>query len=71
MTCKQILSELAAYYHVDVEYRTDDVRSLRLYYEWEPDYSLDKVVEMLSHFESLSIHHEGNKLIVESVQEGK
>ena len=67
----QILSELSAYYHVDVEYRTDDVRSLRLYYEWEPDYSLDKVVEMLSHFESLSIHHEGNKLIVESVQEGK
>ena len=68
---EQILSELAAYYHVDVEYRTDDVRSLRLYYEWVPDYSLDKVVEMLSHFESLSIRHEGNKLIVESAQEGK
>lgn len=68
---EQILSELAAYYHVDVEYRTDDVRSLRLYYEWEPDYSLDKVVEMLSHFESLSIRHEGNKLIVESTTEGK
>ncbi len=68
---EHILSELAAYYHVDVEYRTDDVRSLRLYYEWEPDYSLDKVVEMLSHFESLSIRHEGNKLIVESAQEGK
>ena len=68
---EQMLSELAAYYQVDVEYRSDDVRSLRLYYEWEPDYSLDMVVDMLSHFESLSISREGNKLIVESAQEGK
>lgn len=68
---EQMLAELAAYYQVDVEYRTDDVRSLRLYYEWEPDYSLDMVVDMLSHFESLSISREGNKLIVESAQEGK
>ena len=68
---EQMLAELSAYYQVDVEYRTDDVRSLRLYYEWEPDYSLDMVVDMLSHFESLSIYREGNKLIVESAQEGK
>ena len=68
---EQMLAELSAYYQVDVEYRSDDVRSLRLYYEWEPDYSLDMVVDMLSHFESLSISREGNKLIVESAQEGK
>ena len=68
---EQMLAELSAYYQVDVEYRTDDVRSLRLYYEWEPDYSLDMVVDMLSHFESFSISREGNKLIVESAQEGK
>ena len=68
---EQILSELSAYYHVDVEYRSQEVRSLRLYYQWEPDYPLDKVVEMLSHFESLSIHREGDKLVVESSQEGK
>lgn len=67
----QMLAELAAYYQVDVEYRSDDVRSLRIYYEWEPDYSLDMVVDMLSHFESLNISREGNKLIVESAQEGK
>ena len=68
---EQILSELAAYYHVDVEYRTDDVRSLRLHYEWDPDYSLDMIVHMLSNFKSLNISCEGNKLIVESAQEGK
>lgn len=63
---EQMLNELSAYYHVDVEYRSEDVRSLRLYYQWEPDYSLDKVVEMLSHFETFNIYQEGNKLVVES-----
>lgn len=69
---EQILTELSAYYHVDVEYQSEDVRSLRLYYQWEPEYSLDKVVEMLSHFEMFNIHLENDKLIVESAsQEGK
>ena len=69
---EQILTELSAYYHVDVEYCSEDVRSLRLYYQWEPEYSLDKVIEMLSHFETFNIHREGDKLIVESSsQEGK
>ena len=62
---EQILTALAAHYGVEVEYRTDDVRSLRLFYQWEPEYSLDKVVEMLNNFEAFSIRHEGNKLIVE------
>ena len=62
---EQVLTVLAAHYGVEVEYRTDDVRSLRLFYQWEPEYSLDKVVEMLNNFEAFSIRHVGNKLIVE------
>ena len=62
---EQVLTALAAHYGVEVEYLTDDVRSLRLFYQWEPEYSLDKVVEMLNNFEAFSIRHEGNKLIVE------
>ena len=63
---EQVLAELAAYYGVEVEYRSDDVRSLRLFYQWEPEYSLDKVVEMLNSFDAISIRHQGNQLIVES-----
>lgn len=63
---EEVLGDLAAHYGVEVEYRSDDVRSLRLFYQWEPEYSLDKVVEMLNNFEALSIRHEGNRLIVES-----
>ena len=62
---EQVLTVLAAHYGVEVEYRTDDVRSLRLFYQWEPEYTLNKVVEMLNNFEAFSIRHEGNKLIVE------
>ena len=62
---EQVLTVLAAHYGVDVEYRTDDVRSLRLFYQWEPEYTLDKVVEMLNNIDAFSIRHEGNKLIVE------
>ena len=63
---EEVLTELAAYYGVEVEYRTEDVRSLRLFYQWEPEYSLDKVVAMLNNFDAFSIRHEGNQLIVES-----
>lgn len=63
---EQVLTVLAAHYGVEVEYRTDDVRTLRLFYQWEPEYSLDKVVAMLNNFDAFSIRHEGNKLIVES-----
>ena len=63
---EDVLTELAAYYGVEVEYRTDDVRSLRLFYQWEPEYSIDKVVAMLNNFDAFTIRHEGNQLIVES-----
>lgn len=70
---EQVLNDLAARYNVTVEYRNENARSLRLYYEWQPDYTLDKVIEMLNNFESFSIHRDGDKLIVESSnqQEGK
>lgn len=68
---EQILNDLAARYNVTVEYHNADARSLRLYYDWQPDYTLDKVIEMLNNFETFSIIREGDKLIVESSQEGK
>lgn len=63
---EQILDELAPHYGVEVVFRSDDVRSLRLFYQWEPEYTLDKVVEMLNNFEAFTIRHEGHQLIVES-----
>lgn len=61
---EQILDDMAARYNVQVEWHGDDVRSLRLYYRWEPSYTLDKVVDMLGSFESFTIQHTGDRLIV-------
>lgn len=61
---EQVLDDMAAIYNVQVVWQNDEVRSLRLYYRWEPTYTLDKVVDMLGSFESFTIRRVGNKLIV-------
>lgn len=61
---EQIIEELSALYNVQPEWHGHEVRSLRLYYKWEPDFTLDKVVEMLNNFESFSVLLDGDKLII-------
>ena len=61
---EQMLTELSAYYHIKVEYSNDDVRQLRLFYQWRPEYSIGKVVEMLNNFETLRLQIENDTLIV-------
>ena len=63
---EQILTELSAYYHIKVEYSSDSVRQLRLFYQWRPEYAIDKVVEMLNNFETLQLQIENDTLIVSS-----
>ncbi len=61
---EQIINDLAAYYHVQPEWHGDEVRSLRLYYKWEPDFTLDEVVEMLNNFEAFSVKLDGDQLVI-------
>lgn len=62
---QDILTELAAWYRVEVDYRSERARQQRLYFRWEPDDPLDKVVGMLDHFEALHLYLEDGTLIVE------
>ena len=61
---EQIINDMSAYYNVQVEWRSDESRDLRLYYQWEPSFTLDKVVDMLNSFEAINITREGDKIIV-------
>ena len=63
---EQMLAELSTYYNIKVEYRTEAVRKIRLFYQWKPDYSLEKVVEMLNNFDWLQLELEDNTLFVSS-----
>jgi hypothetical protein len=53
---------------VQVEWRSDEARDLRLYYQWEPTFTLDKVVDMLNSFEAINITREGDKIIIKQAE---
>lgn len=64
VTLEQIVNDLAAHYNVQPVWHGDEVRSLRLYYKWEPDFTLDEVVEMLNNFEAFSVKLDGDQLVI-------
>ena len=60
-----ILKEIAQYHGMAVEFRSQDARALRYYYEWDSANDLNTVIDELNHSEQLAIAIEGNKIIVE------
>ena len=60
----EIFEELSGYYHVKVVYQNDDAPRLRLFYQWKPEYPLEKVVEMLNNFEWIQIETENDTLFI-------
>lgn len=59
-----MLHEMAAYYQLSVEFQREDVRQLRMHFDWKPTENIDRVVERLNHFEAVNIILEPQKLIV-------
>ena len=59
-----IFEELSAYYNVKVVYQNEDAPRLRLFYQWKPEYTLEKVVEMLNNFEWIQIQTENDTLFI-------
>lgn len=62
---EQMLDEIAAYYGMTVEFQNDDARNLRFHFVWNKGDGLEKVLEDMNHFESVSIEQTGNRLIVQ------
>lgn len=62
----EILDELFTYYNIKVVYYTEDARHPRLYYQWKPEYTIEKVVEMLNNFEWLQMELKQDTLYVKS-----
>lgn len=64
-----IFEELSGYYNVKVVYQNEDAPRLRLFYQWKPEYSIEKVVDMLNNFEWLQLELENDTLYVSSTVE--
>lgn len=62
---EQMLGEIAAYYGMTVEFQNEAARTLRFHFVWNKGEGLEKVLDDMSHFESVTIEQTGNRLIVQ------
>ena len=62
---EQLLDEIATYYGMTVEFQNEDARNLRFHFVWNKGDGLEKVLEDISHFESVTIEQTDNRLIVQ------
>ena len=61
----KMLPEIAAHYHKEVEFQNGDARSLRFYFVWKQDETLDVVLHRLNLFESVTVELKSDKIVVE------
>ena len=62
---EKMLPEIAAHYHKVVEFQNGDARSLRFYFVWKQDETLDVVLHRLNLFESVTVELKSDKIVVE------
>ena len=61
----QILQDIAGYYGCTVSYNNEDVKQLRLYFEWDSRKPLEQVLRDLNQFESVNLTLKDNVITVE------
>ena len=61
----KMLPQIASYYNKEVEFQNDDARSLRFYFVWKQDETLDVVLHRLNLFESITVELKSDKIVVE------
>ena len=62
---KDILRELATYYHFETVYKNEKAKHVRLYFTWDMTATLDELIDTFNKFERIHITRENQKLIVE------
>ena len=62
---QQILGELADHYHLEVDYRNEQSRHIRLYTKWNTSAPLSQMVERLNNFEKVNIRQTNQQIIAE------
>jgi hypothetical protein len=62
---QDILTAVADHYQLRTEYRSEEVRHVRLYIKWNKDESVEKLVKRLNRFDKVNMVLEGDVLIVQ------
>jgi hypothetical protein len=62
---QDILTEVAAYYQLQTDYRHEQTRHIRFYVKWNKQEGVEPIVERLNLSEKVNITLDKNVLIVE------
>ena len=62
----EIFQDVSNRYNVKVVYQNEDAPRLRLFYRWKPEYTLEKVVEMMNNIEWIQIQSENDTLFIKT-----
>ena len=60
----KMISEIAAYYDMQVQFDNAEAKSLRLYYDWNSRSGIGNTVKELNQFENVNIAVEGQTVVV-------
>lgn len=61
----EVLPEIAGYYGMAVRFQSEESKGLRLFFTWNPQEPVEKVISKLNQFEHLSVTRDGENIIVE------
>ena len=61
-----ILNEMAAYYGLKAEVRSDEAARIRLYFNWNKQYDAQQVVEQLNQFAHIHVTLDGDVIVLEA-----
>ncbi len=62
-----ILNDLSVHYGVSVSYKSESVKDLHLYFQWDSNQSLEETIGMLNHFQQIHIIIADKSIIVEGL----
>ena len=65
MELQDILKPIAEHFHLQVNYKNESSRHVRLFIQLQENMSLDDILELMNHFEKVNVSREGGMLIVE------
>lgn len=61
----EVVSQMAAFYHVKVEFANKDARHIRVFFNWDKKKTLQQNVDILNVFDRIQIENENGTLKVE------
>ena len=60
-----MMSEIAAYYDLQVVFENEEAKKLRLYYEWDSHTEIGTIIRELNQFENVDISLHGKEIVVQ------